>query len=302
MSHTNGSMKAILYALGANLGIAAAKAAAAWHTGSGAMLAEAIHSGADSANQLLLLVGLKRAQRPVSEEHPLGYGKAVYFWSFLVALLLFSLGGMFSIYEGIHKIRHPEMPQSPLVALAVLAVAIVLEAGSLAGAVAEVRRVRGRQGWLSWFRTSRQSELIVVVGEDLAALVGLVLALLAVLATMISGNPLFDALGTVAIGTVLILVAVAVGVEVKSLLIGESADPETVAAIRAFLAGRPEVATIYNLITLQLGPQLMVAVKARMREETAASQLLGDINAVEQALKAAFPAIRWVFFEPDLRD
>jgi cation diffusion facilitator family transporter len=302
MAHAEGSTRAILFALGANFGIGVAKGAAAWYTNSGAMLAEAIHSFADTANQLLLLLGLKRARRPVSDEHPLGYGKAIYFWSFLVALLLFSMGGMFSVYEGVHKLLHPEMPRSPWVAVLVLAVAIALEFGSLRAALAEVRRVQGRRNLLGWFRTSRQSELLVVVGEDIAALIGLVLALAAVLATMLTGNPLFDALGTIAIGVVLILVAIAVGIEVKSLLIGESAEPKTVAAIRDFLAARPEVAEVYRLITLQLGLELMVAVKARMQERSDAARLIESVNRVEAALRSAFPEVRWIFFEPDVRD
>jgi len=302
MAHAEGSTRAILFALGANFGIGVAKGAAAWYTNSGAMLAEAIHSFADTANQLLLLLGLKRARRPVSDEHPLGYGKAIYFWSFLVALLLFSMGGMFSVYEGVHKLLHPEMPRSPWVAVLVLVVAIALEFGSLRAALAEVRRVQGRRNLLGWFRTSRQSELLVVVGEDIAALIGLVLALAAVLATMLTGNPLFDALGTIAIGVVLILMAIAVGIEVKSLLIGESAEPETVAAIRNFLAARPEVAEVYRLITLQLGLELMVAVKARMQERSDAARLIESVNRVEAALRSAFPEVRWIFFEPDVRD
>lgn len=302
MAESHGSIRAIFFALWANLGIAVAKTAAAVYTNSGAMMAEAIHSAADSANQLLLLIGLKRARKPVSAEHPLGYGKAIYFWSFVVALLLFSLGGMFSIYEGVHKLQHPEMPNSPWVAVVVLAVAIVLEFGSLRAAMQVVARVRGQRSFVRWFRTSRQSELIVVVGEDIAALAGLVLALTAVLATIATGNPLYDALGTVAIGAVLILVAIAIGVEVKSLLIGESADPETVAEIRAFLKDREEIAEVYRLITLQLGAELMVSVKARLHERDSAAKLIRDINRVEQALQEAFPAIRWVFFEPDSKD
>ena len=302
MAESHGSIRAIFFALGANLGIAVAKTAAAVYTNSGAMMAEAIHSAADSANQLLLLIGLKRARKPVSAEHPLGYGKAIYFWSFVVALLLFSMGGMFSIYEGVHKLQHPEMPTSPWVAVVVLGVAIVLEFFSLRAAMQVVARVRGKRSFVRWFRTSRQSELIVVVGEDIAALAGLVLALAAVLATMVTGNPLYDALGTVAIGVVLILVAIAVGVEVKSLLIGESADPESVAEIRAFLQDREEIAEIYRLITLQLGAEMMVSIKARLREKDSAAKLIRDINRVEQALREMFPAIRWVFFEPDNKD
>ncbi|GAB4485818.1 MAG: cation diffusion facilitator family transporter [Thermodesulfovibrionales bacterium] len=302
VSHSPNSTKAILYALGANFGIAVAKGAAAWHTNSGAMLAEAIHSAADCANQGLLMLGMKRAARPVSEEHPLGYGKAVYFWSFIVALLLFSMGGMVSIYEGIHKLRHPEMPESAWAAVAVLAVSVMLEAGSLRGALAEVRKVQGKRSLLQWFRASRQSELIVVVGEDIAALLGLALALAAVLATIVTGNPLFDALGTISIGVVLILIAVTVGIEVKSLLIGESADQETVSAMRAFISGRPEVEQIFGLITLQLGAELMVSVKASMTCRGSALELVEDINRVEAALRSAFPQVRWIFFEPDVKD
>lgn len=302
MAQTDGSTRAILFALGANFGIGVSKGAAAWYTSSGAMLAEAIHSFADCTNQLLLLLGLKRARKPVSEEHPLGYGKAIYFWSFLVALLLFSMGGMFSIYEGVHKVLHPQMPRAPWVAIVVLTIAIVLESGSLRAALQEVRRVQGRRSFLNWFRTSRQSELIVVVGEDIAALLGLVLALAAVAATMLTGNPLYDALGTIAIGVVLVLVALAVGIEVKSLLIGESADPQEVAAIRQWLEARPEVARVFHLITLQLGREQMVAVKAGMRASGTAATLITDINRVERELRAAFPRVRWIFFEPDRRD
>lgn len=302
MSHSNGSIKAIMYALGANGGIALAKGAAAWHTGSGAMLAEAVHSFADCANQILLLVGLRRAKRPCNEDHPLGYGKAIYFWSFIVAVMLFSMGGIFSIYEGIHKIRHPEMPESPWIAVAVLVVSIGLEMGSLKGALVEVRKVQGNRSFLSWFKTSRQSELIVVTGEDIAALFGLFSALTAVLATIITANPLFDAIGTVSIGVVLILIAVAVGIEVKSLLIGESADPETVTALREFLSKRPEVGEIFSLITLQLGTELMVSAKVKMKEMGSALQMIEDINRVESDLKSGFPQVRWIFFEPDVKD
>lgn len=299
MSHANGSLKAILYALGANFGIALAKSGAAWYTNSSAMLAEAIHSFADTANQVLLLLGLKRAGRPASAEHPLGYGKALFFYSFIVALLLFSAGGLFSIYEGVSKLLHPHVPHAPWVAVAVLAIAIALETVSLRAALAEVNRVRGRRSLRKWFRTSRQSELVVVLGEDIAALIGLVLALAAVLATIYTGNPFYDAAGTIAIGVVLIIVAIGVGTEVKSLLIGESADTQTTHAIRKFFKARPEIADVYHLITLQLGTDLMVAVKVRMRETQAARKLLADINRVERDLKSSFPQIRWLFFEPD---
>ena len=281
-----------MYALGAKAGIVLAKGVAAWHTGSGAMLAEAIHSVADCANQILLLVGLRRSQRPCNEDHPLGYGKAIYFWSFIVALILFSMGGIFSIYEGIHKIRYPEMPHSPWIAVAVLVASFGLELVSLKGALVEVRKVQGNRSFLNWFRTSRQSELIVVTGEDIAALFGLALALAAVLGTIITANPLFDAVGTFAIGAVLILVAAAVGIEVKSLLIGESADPETVAALQEFLLKQHEVGEVYSLITLQLGTDLMVSAKVKMNEMGTAFKMIEDINSVESALRARFPQVR----------
>jgi len=302
MSHESGSIKAIMYALGANGGIGLAKGFAAWYTGSGAMLAEAIHSFVDCANQFLLLVGLRRAKRPVSADHPLGYGKAIYFWSFIVALMLFSMGGIFSIYEGVQKLMKPEMPQSPWIAVGVLIFAVLLEFASLRGALVEVKKIQGKRSFLKWFRVSRQSELIVVVGEDIAALVGLSLALIAVLATIIAGNPVFDALGTIAIGIVLVLVAFTVGIEVKSLLIGESADPETTSALRDFLHERPEIAEVYSLITLQLGTDLMVSAKVRMQQMDKAIYLVEDINRVEAELKNNFPQIRWVFFEPDIQD
>ena len=302
MSHESGSIKAIMYALGANGGIGLAKGFAAWYTGSGAMLAEAIHSFVDCVNQLLLLVGLRRAKRPVSADHPLGYGKAIYFWSFIVALMLFSMGGIFSIYEGVHKLMNPEMPESPWIAVGVLIFAVLLELASLRGALVEVKKIQGKRSFLKWFRVSRQSELIVVVGEDIAALVGLSLALTAVLATIIAGNPVFDALGTIAIGVVLVLVAVTVGIEVKSLLIGESADPETISALHNFLHERPEMAQVYRLITLQLGTDLMVSAKVRMQEMVSVAHMIKDINQVESALKTKFPQVRWVFFEPDLQD
>lgn len=298
----HGSLKAIFYALGANTGIAIAKGLAAWHTQSGAMLAEAIHSAADCANQGLLLLGLKRAKRAPSETHPLGYGKAIYFWSFLVALLLFSMGGMFSIYEGVHKLSHPEMPQSPWVAVAVLGVSILLEYFSLRGALAEINKVRGAQTLFRWFRGSRQSELIVVFGEDLAALLGLTLALAAVLATIFTGNPLFDALGTIAIGAVLILVALGVGIEVKSLLIGESADPALEAEIEQALLANGRVTRVFNMITLQLGTDIMLAVKAELAGCRTADELVDAINASEVELRQRFPQLRWIFFEPDRYD
>lgn len=296
------SLTSIFFALGANLAIFAAKLAAAVHTGSGAMLAEAIHSLADSGNQLLLLVGLRRAKRPPNDEHPLGYGKTIYFWSFIVALILFSMGGMFSIYEGIHKLRHPEPLTSPWLAIGVLSFSIIAESISLWGCLREVNKIRGNLGLFAWFRESRQSELLVVFGEDLAALIGLTFALLAVGLTMLTGNPFFDASGSIVIGLLLIIIALMIGIEVKQLLIGQGVDPATKLAITSFLLEQEEINSIYNLITLQLGSDVMVAVKAEMIDYQNQREMIEAINHCEQRLKKAFPQIIWSFFEPDLRD
>jgi len=294
-------MRTILYALGANLAIAAAKTAAAIATGSSAMLAEAIHSYADSGNQGLLLWGMRQAKRPPSPDYPLGWGKAVFFWSFIVALVLFSLGGLFSLYEGWHKLAHPEPLRFAWVAVGILVFGLVAETISLRACLHEVNKVRGERSLWRWFRESRQSELVVILGEDLAALLGLALALLAVLATMFTGNPAWDALGSMSIGAVLIVVAVGIGIEIKALLIGQSAEHATEARLRQFLQQQAGVEKILRLITLQLGTSLMVAVKAKMAAVSAA-ELIDAINRAEAATRAEFPEIQWLFFEPDVTD
>jgi cation diffusion facilitator family transporter len=293
------SLRAVLYALGANAGILIAKGTAAAVTGSSAMLAEAIHSAADCGNQVLLLRGMKEAKREPDTKHPLGYGKVVYFWAFLVAVLLFTLGGLFSVYEGWHKLRQPEPISNAMVAIIVLAVSIVLESFSLAGCVREIRKVSGGMSLWKFFHVSRNSELIIVLGEDIAALAGLALALIAILLAVVTGNPMFDALGSIAVGVLLIFVAVLLSLEIKALITGESAEAETENAIRAFLTARSEVAEIYNLLTLQMGEGILLAVKARMKETGSAIAMVDDINRVEAELRIAFPAVRWCFFEPD---
>jgi len=299
--HAN-SLKAILLALGANFAIFVSKLAAAVLTGSGAMLAEAIHSLADCGNQGLLLLGMRQAKRPPSEDYPLGWGRALYFWSFLVAILLFSVGGMFSIYEGVHKLSSPEPLQRPWLAVGVLVFGIVMESISMRGCMQEVNKARDGLGLWQWFKQTRSSELLVIFGEDLAALLGLALALLAILATILTGNLLFDAVGTIAIGVLLVVVAIAVAVEVKALLIGQGVEPRRRQELLDFLAGRPEVAEVLNLITLQLGPEVMVSVKARMAQAADNLALIHNINAVERAMKARFPDVAWSFFEPDVAD
>jgi len=294
--------RTILYALGANGAIGAAKLGAALHTGSNAMFAEAIHSFADCGNQALLLLGTYRAKRPPSPDYPLGHGKAVFLWSFIVALILFSMGGLFSIYEGWRKLQQPHELQAPWVAIAVLGFSIVMELYSLKACLQEVAKARrGKSLWV-WYRQTRQSELIVVLGEDVAALLGLALAAIAVIATLVTGDPAYDAFGSIAIGVLLVVVAIGIGVEVVGLLIGQSVEPETRDAIQDFLRAHPEVDAVFNVITLQLGNEVMLAVKARMTPRASAQELLAGINRCERDVRAAFPQIRWMFFEPDEAD
>ena len=303
MASNGDSTRAILFALGANFAIAVAKGAAAFFTGSSAMLAETVHSLADCGNQGMLLLGMKQAKAPPTPDHPLGHGRAVYFWSFLVAVMLFTVGGMFSIYEGLHKLRAGESEPGGSLwwAVAVLVFAIIAEGVSMRACLQEVNKSRGQRSLWRWFRDSRQAELVVIFGEDLAALVGLVFALVAVLATIATGNPMWDALGTLGIGALLIIIAVLVAVEVKAMLIGQSVDPERQRQIRKFLDGRPEIVRVISLITMQMGSDAMVSVQAHMREQKDVSLLVDQINAIEQAMKQEFPEVRWSFFEPDVR-
>ena len=299
MSHNAGSLRAILLALAANGGIALAKAVAAFFTGSGAMLAEALHSFADCGNQLLLLLGMRQARQPPNEDHPMGYGRVQYFWSMMVGVLLFSVGGVFSIWNGIVAMLHPEPLRFLLPSLAVLLVAVVLESLSLRGALQALAPERGDKSLWRWFRETRQSELMVVAGEDIAALAGLLIAFVALAITSLTGNPFFDALGSVLIGLLLVAVSVLVTTEVKSLITGESVSPEMRRAIHDYIAAQPEVDRVINIITFQWGDDMAVAVKARMAPMPSADALVAAINEVEERMQAHFPLMRWSFFEPD---
>jgi cation diffusion facilitator family transporter len=299
MSRHDASIKSILFALLANLGIAATKTVAAVLTGSGAMLAESVHSYADCGNQGLLFWGLKAAKKKTDSDHPLGYGKEIYFWSFIVALILFSMGGLFSIYEGIHKISSHAGLKNPFIAIMVLSVSMAFEAASLVGCITQINKLRHKVTLWTWVRKSRQSELIIVLGEDTAALMGLSFALISIILTIVTGNYIFDALGSIGIGVLLIAVSIFLGIKIKSLLIGQSSDDETRDKIRVVLEARPEIDQIFNLITLQLGPQIMVAIKARMKKVDSVDQLIKNINHCEAALKKENADIQWVFFEPD---
>lgn len=300
MAGSGDSTRAIFFALGANFAIAVAKGVATFFTGSSAMLAETVHSLADCGNQLLLLFGMKQAKRPPSPDYPLGYGKAIYFWSFLVALMLFSVGGMFSLYEGIHKLDAQEPIKHWYWAVGVLTFGIIAEGVSMRACMVEVNKARGDRSLWRWFRESRQAELVVIFGEDLAALLGLVFALIAVVLAVVTGNPLWDAIGTIAIGVLLIVVAVFVAIEVKAMLIGQSVDWHTQKAIRDYLESQPRIARVLSLITLQLGTEMMVSVHAEMRDNPSARDMIDDINAIEAGMKERFPQVRWSFFEPEM--
>lgn len=297
----SGSIRAVLYALGANAAIAVAKYAAAFITGSHAMVAEAVHSTADCGNQVLLLFGLRRSRRPPSAEYPLGFGKEQYFWSFIVAIMLFSVGGLFSVYEGWHKLHAPGEIASPVVAIAVLVFAIGAEGFSMWGALREIGKVRGGRNLWQWFKGTRNAELVVIFGEDLAALLGLALALIAVLASWITGNGMYDALGSIAIGVLLIVVALLIAIEVKALLVGQGVEAPVRRAMIAFLEEQPPVERVIELLTLHMGSDVMVAVKAKMREAPSTRALVDEINGVEAAFRQRFPQTQWVFFEPDVR-
>lgn len=296
----NESVKAIYYALFANLGIAVSKGAAAVITRSGSMVAETIHSLADCANQGLLLLGMKRAAIPPDEEHPLGHGKAAYFWSFIVAMMLFSVGGLFSVYEGIHKLHAHEPVQKVWLALTVLGVSIILEMSSLFGALTEIKKIRGKKRFLEWLKSTRSSELVVVLGEDVAAVLGLIIAFVFVALSHISDDPIYDAIGSIAIGLILLIVSFFLIIRMKDLLIGKSADPEIETAIRRYLETDPMIETILNIITVQIGPYIMLAGKIRLKKGIEITEACRAINRMESNLKKEIPQIRWSFMEPDI--
>lgn len=301
-SSHGGTARAILYAFLANGGIAIAKSIVAWITGSGSMLAEAIHSYADTGNQVLLYLGLKQSQKPPDAEHPLGYGKLSYFWSFIVAMLLFSVGGLFSIYEGIHKYQHPEPLSQVWVAILILGIAIVLESFSLLGCLREIHKVRGERPFRNWLRHTRNSELVVVLGEDIAALLGLCLALVFISLAALTGNPVFDAIGSACIGVVLIVISVFLTIRVQSLLVGRSADPMVEQEIDRIIRDHEDIERVFNTITMQMGPYTLLAAKVKLRSGIDIDTAVRDINELEAQLKEEIPNLKWCFMEPDVTD
>jgi cation diffusion facilitator family transporter len=297
---TGGGTRAIIAALGANLGIAVAKLTGFVVTGSSSMLAESVHSLADSGNQALLLLGRHRARRAADEEHPFGYGRDRYFYAFVVALVIFALGSLFAFYEGLHKLAHPAELEAPVVALVILAVAIGLEGFSFRTAVGEARRLRGGASWFAYIRRAKAPELPVVLLEDLAALLGLVFALVGVGLTALTGDGRWDAAGTLAIAVLLGVVATVLVIETKSLLIGEGAAPDVVRQIRAALPG-PGIERVIHLRTLHLGPEeLLVAAKVAMPAVVGLGQVAQAIDDAELRIRAAVPTARLIYLEPDL--
>ncbi|WP_028936659.1 cation diffusion facilitator family transporter [Pseudonocardia spinosispora] len=299
MSAGNGT-RAIVAALAANAGIAVAKFIGFLVTGSSSMLAEAVHSLADTSNQGLLLLGKKRAARPADAAHPFGFGRDRFFYSFVVALLLFSLGSMFALYEGIHKIGHPEPLSSPVVAIVILGVAILLEGYSFRTAIQESRPLKGDRTWWRFIREATEPELPVVLLEDFGALIGLVLAMFGVVLAVVTGNGVWDGIGTICIGVLLGIIAVILIIEMKSLLIGEGADSGTLANIRGALeAGRVE--RVLHIQTQYLGPdELLVAAKIALTSGLAVEDVARAIDDAERRVRATVPNAKFIYLEPDL--
>ena len=303
MAGHGGGNKAIIAALGANLGIAVTKFIAYLLTHSSSMLAESIHSVADSGNHVLRLIGGTRAQRAADEEHPFGYGRARYLYAFVVSIVLFSLGGLFALYEAWHKWADPHGIEGRWwwVPLAVLVAAIAMESFSFRTAIHEANPHRGKQTWLRFIRSSKSPELPVVLLEDFGALIGLVLALGGVGLTLLTGDGRWDAAGTACIGLLLVIIAIVLAIETKSLLLGEAATPEDVARIRAALVG-DGVESVIHLKTLHLGPEeLLVAAKIEVSATQNAEAIAAAINGAEQRVRTAVPIARVIYLEPDLR-
>jgi len=296
-----GSQRAVIAAFLANLGIAAAKFAAFLATGAASMLAESVHSLADTGNQALLLLGARRARRAPSPQHPFGYGRERYFWAFVVAMLLFSLGAIFAVAEGVEKLLHPHVIDSPAWAFAVLLAAIALESFSLRTAAREANAVRGTEGWWSFVRRAKSPELPVVLLEDVGALLGLGFALAGVALAVATGEARFDAVGSIAIGLLLGAIAAVLATEMKSLLIGEAASSAVEARIRAAIESAPSVRRLIHMRTLHLGPdELLLGAKLEFAADLDVAALARSIDGVEARVRAEVPEARVIYLEPDV--
>jgi len=298
---TSGGTRAIIAALTANLGIAVVKFIAAFFSGSASMVAEGVHSLADSANQVLLLIGGRRARRAANAEHPFGYGRSRYVYAFVVSIILFSVGGIFSLYEGYEKIVEPHPLDIPWLPVLVLVVAIGLESFSLRTAVKEANHTRGSQSWVQFVRRAKAPELPVVLLEDVAALIGLVLALVGVSLSWATGDGLYDGIGTLAIGVLLVAVAVVLGLETSSLLVGEGASRADADAIAAAIVEGGEIDSIIHIKTLYLGPdELLVGAKVALPASTTLADISTVIDSAEDRIRAAVPVARVIYLEPDV--
>ncbi len=298
---TEGGTRAVVAALAANSGIAVTKFGAWAVTGSSSMLSEAIHSVADAGNQVLLLIGGARARKAADAQHQFGYGRVRYVYAFVVSIVLFSLGGVFSLVEGWHKLRDPEELSDPTVAFVVLGIAIVLEAYSFRTAVREANKSRGTASLLRFVREARQPELPVVLLEDTGALVGLVFALLGVSLAVLTGDARWDGLGAMAIGALLVVIAVFLAREMSSMLVGESARPDEHDLVEQVLAATPGVDRVIHLRTLHTGPdEIMVAAKIAVTGTDSAAEVAATIDAAERRMRAEVPTARWIYLEPDL--
>jgi cation diffusion facilitator family transporter len=299
---TNGSHH-IIQSLIVNVVIVVSKGFAAFMTGSGAMLAETIHSSADCANQVLLLFGVKQSSRPADSQHPFGYGMSVYFWSFMVAMLLFSIGGMFSIYEGVHKYNNPEPVHEIAWGIGVLLFAIALEGYATYSNIVELNKRKGTSTFFSYLRTTKDSDLIVIFGENSAAVLGLVIAIIALLVSYFTGDSRYDAMGSLGIGVVLISVAVFLAIEVKSLLIGESADSIILETIEAITEKNPQIVKVLNCRTIQQGPgEVLVCVKIKCSPDLTTQSISLLINDFEEELRTLRPEVKWLYVEPDFQE
>ncbi|GAA1569612.1 cation diffusion facilitator family transporter [Dactylosporangium maewongense] len=301
MAADGGSTKAVVTALAANLGIAVSKGVAAFITGSSSMLAEAVHSLADTTNQALLLVGGRRSRREADEAHPFGYARERYIYAFIVSIVLFTLGGLFALYEGYQKIVHPHELTTPLVAVVVLVIAIGLESYALYTAAKAANAVRGSKTWWQFIRHAKAPELPTILLEDAGAVTGLVVALLGVGLTVLTGNPVFDGIGTFVIGALLVVIAVILAMETKSLLVGESASKANIRKIREALIAEPQFDRVINMRTMHLGPdELLVAVKVAVPPGRLSEEVSDAINSAEARIRAVLPIATLIFVEPDI--
>ena len=291
----------IIQSLLVNVAIAAVKAVAAYFTKSGSMLAEALHSFSDCGNQILLLVGVKQSRKAADEKHPFGYGRALYFWSFMVAMMLFLGGGVFSIYEGIHKIRDPEPVERVWLGVGILFVSLLLEGGATLSNIKELNKRRGKKAFYQYLKDTTDSDLVVVFGENSAAVLGLGLAISAILLAAATGDGRWDGVGSAAIGLVLVAVAIFLATEVSSLLLGEGADPEIDTVARDLAKKFPEMESVLNVLTMQQGPgEVLVHIKIAFLPTLTVEECCGVINVFEAQLREARPEVRWVFVEPDV--